>query len=433
MAVIGAGPMGLVCAYELSKQGFTVDVFERGHEIGGMSAHFDFSGVSVEKFYHYITKCDDHLIDILHELDLYKYLNWTETKMGFYYNGKLYKWGGPIELLQFKGAGLIEKARYGLHVFYCGKLKNWQKLDNLSAIQWIQKWEGKKGYLKFWDNLFELKFGSLKYEASAPWFWSRISILAQSRKNIFREVLGFMDGGSSTLLKKLQTEIEKRGGRIYLDAPVRNINFQNGAVNSITVDDKQLDYPIVISTIPLQYLNKLAKLPAVEAEMLKNIENVGCVCVAVKTNTTVTDNFITNIADDRLGVTGIIDYSNLNTKLGGGGAVVYVPFYLHSAKEKFHAPDDFFFEKSAECIHAVNSHISGNDIKEMRIFRYEYAQPVPTVNFLAKLPPMYSDERRGFYFADTAYGCPRERSINESINIAKKLASSVIERGEWML
>jgi hypothetical protein len=43
---------------------------------------------------------------------------------------------------------------------------------------------------------------------------------------------------------------------------------------------------------------------------------------------------------------------------------------------------------------------------------------------------MYSEERRGFYFADTAYGYPRERSINESINIARKLTASVIDHGE---
>jgi protoporphyrinogen oxidase len=425
IAVIGAGHMGLVCAYELSKRGYCVDVFEREQEIGGMSAHFDFSGLSVEKFYHYITKCDNYLINLLKELDLYRYLNWTETKMGFYYNGRLYKWGGPIELLQFKGAGLIEKARYGFHVFYCGKLKNWQKLDNLSAVNWIKKWEGKKGYFKFWDNLFELKFGNLKDEASAPWFWSRISILAQSRKNIFKEVLGFMNGGSNTLLKKLQTEIEKNGGSIYLNSPIKSIDFQNGAVSSITTDNKQIPYDIVISTIPLQYLNKLAKLPLNEAESLKSLENIGCVCVAVKVSRSVTNNFITNIADDRLGVTGIIDYSNLNVKLamGGGGVIVYVPFYLHSAEEKYHAPDSFFFEKSVECICTVNPAISRNDITDMHISRYEYAQPVPTVNFLAKLPSMYSDERKGFYFADTAFGYPKERSINESINIAKKLAA----------
>jgi protoporphyrinogen oxidase len=337
-AILGAGPMGLTCAYEMSKLGFTADVFEREHEIGGMSAHFDFSGVSVEKFYHYITKCDNHLIGLLQELDLYKHLNWTETRMGFYYNGKLYKWGGPFELLQFKGASLIEKARYGFHIFYCGKLKDSQSLDNITAVNWIKKWEGENGYLKFWDNLFRLKFDELKDTVSASWFWSRISILAQSRKNIFQETLGYLCGGSLTLLRKLQDKIEAGGGRIYLDSTVENINFQNNKIDSLTVNGKRYGYDIIVSTIPLQYLNRLTRLPANDAKQLKCIDNVGCVCVAAKINTTVTNNFITNIADERLGVTGIIDYSNLNLKLdigwGGGGGGVFL-FYNLKAKRRY--------------------------------------------------------------------------------------------------
>jgi protoporphyrinogen oxidase len=431
IAVIGAGPMGLVCAYELSKQGFTADIFECGHEIGGMSAHFDFSGISVEKYYHSITKCDPHLINLLKELDLYKYLHWTETKMGFYYNGKLYKWGGPFELLRFKDASLIEKARYGFHVFYCGKFKNWKKLDNLTSVDWIKKWEGESGYMKFWDNLLWLKFGELKDIVSAPWLWSRISVPARSRKNIFQETLAYLSGGSITLLRKLQDKIESGGGRIYLDSAVEKINFENNRVHSLTINGRHHDYDVVISTIPVQYLNKLAELPVNDVERLKSLDNVGCVCVVLKTSRVVTNNYITNIADKQIDVTGIFDYSNLNLELKnemmGGEAIVYIPFYLHSRSVKYREPDEYFFEKSAKCISLINPDMTKNDIKDMRIFRYEYAQPVQTVNFLEKLPPMQSEERRGFYFADTAYGYPRERHITASIDIAKKLTAVVIK------
>ena len=44
IAVIGAGPMGLMCAYELLQQGQDVTLLERDDRIGGMSASFDFEG-----------------------------------------------------------------------------------------------------------------------------------------------------------------------------------------------------------------------------------------------------------------------------------------------------------------------------------------------------------------------------------------------------
>src|SRR6185437_1214918 len=53
-AVLGAGPMGLMCALELLKAGHDVDIYERDDRIGGMSASFDFDGLAIERFYHFI-------------------------------------------------------------------------------------------------------------------------------------------------------------------------------------------------------------------------------------------------------------------------------------------------------------------------------------------------------------------------------------------
>src|SRR6201996_7785980 len=114
-AVIGAGPMGLMCAMELLKLGHHVDIYERDDRIGGMSASFDFDGLEIERYYHFICKTDFPLFDLLAELGLSDTLRWTDTKMGFFYNGRLYKWGTPLALLAFDGLGLVSKFRYGLH------------------------------------------------------------------------------------------------------------------------------------------------------------------------------------------------------------------------------------------------------------------------------------------------------------------------------
>src|SRR5580692_6098201 len=91
--IVGAGPMGLMCAMELLKLGHEVDIYERDDRIGGMSASFDFDGLEIERYYHFICKTDYPLFGLLDELDLSSKLHWTDTKMGFFYNGKLYRWG----------------------------------------------------------------------------------------------------------------------------------------------------------------------------------------------------------------------------------------------------------------------------------------------------------------------------------------------------
>lgn len=49
VAVIGAGAMGLATAYHLLKRGHSVDVFEADKVAGGMAAHFDLDGLSLER------------------------------------------------------------------------------------------------------------------------------------------------------------------------------------------------------------------------------------------------------------------------------------------------------------------------------------------------------------------------------------------------
>lgn len=168
IAIIGAGPMGLICAYDLAKKGYAVEIFGKDSIPGGMSAHFDFSGIDIELFYHFVCGPDYPMFDLMKELGIYDTLQWTDTKMGLFYQGTLYKWGGPFELFSFPHASIIQKIRYGVHVFFASKVKNWHAFDGVTALDWIKKWEGEDNYRKFCDSLFQLKFYEIKGDIAAP-------------------------------------------------------------------------------------------------------------------------------------------------------------------------------------------------------------------------------------------------------------------------
>lgn len=428
IAVIGGGPMGLTCAYELLKKGCAVEIFEKGNMLGGMSAHFDFSGLDIEMYYHFVCGPDYPMFELMKELQIIDKLKWTNTKMGLFYEGILYKWGGPFELLKFPKANIFEKARYGLHVFLASKNKNWKKLDDTTALDWIKKWEGEKGYAKFWDSLFQLKFYEIKSTIAAPWLWSRMARVAKSRKSIFQERMGYVEGGSRIVLDALSAEIEKMGGIIHLNTPVTGIKFAGDKVTGVTTEGGDHPSDVVISTIPIQYLKSFATLPVSDAVKLNKVDNVGVVCVIIKLTEQLTDNFWLNVTDASMDIPGVIELSNLNVQLGEH--VVYIPFYLHKNSAKYAEPDDHFIDKVKVYLKKINIRMTPDKIKDIRVFRYEYAQPVATTRFLEKLPPIESDERKGFYIADTAYCYPEDRSINESVKLALQIVKMIEKSDE---
>ena len=52
--VIGAGAMGLAAAFRAARDGHQVTVVEAADDPGGMAGHFDFDGLSLELFYHFV-------------------------------------------------------------------------------------------------------------------------------------------------------------------------------------------------------------------------------------------------------------------------------------------------------------------------------------------------------------------------------------------
>ncbi len=422
VAVIGAGPMGLAAAYELTKQGKQVDIYEFDDRIGGMSAHFDFNGMNIERYYHFVCGQDQPLFDLMDELNMQDKLHWVDTKMGYYYNGQLYKWGDPFSLLTFPHLDLISKLRYGAHMFFSSKRKkeHWKDLDSIDAVKWLKKGGGHKSYKVLWERLFKLKFHHYTDNLSAAWIWARIRRMGQSRRSIFQESLGYIEDGSETLLNRLQQEIENKGGRVLLNTPVNEvISDNNNKVTGIKVADKEINYDQVISTIPLQYLPKMIpQLPDEHLIQYKQVQNIGVVCLLFKLKKAVTANFWLNISDENFEIPGVIEMSNLRPL---SEHTVYVPYYMPQSLDKFKWTDEQFIDEAKAYLSKLNPELVDTDFIDINVARYAFAQPICQPDFTHHLPPMRS-EIEGLFIADTSYYYPEDRSISESIHLGKQLA-----------
>jgi len=276
---------------------------------------------------------------------------------------------------------------------------DWSELENSNARDWIVSQAGEKIWNLLWKRSFDLKFYELADSVSAPWLGVRIKRLAVSRRSIFQEELGYIDGGTEVLVGALVKGIEANGGKVLCREPVQRVEIPDGNVvgartpNGWYDASRDLDHgnPIRDQAHSRPARRAPAKLDA--------IGNIGVVCVVLKLRKSVTPHFWVNINDTRVEVPGIVEFSNLRPTRE---RIVYVPLYMPQDNPKFSRDDAAFIEDSKNVVKIVNRDIRDDGFIDATLGRLRYAQPVCEPGFFAKLPPIQTPIR-GLQIADTSF------------------------------
>lgn len=424
VVVIGAGAMGLAAGYHAAKAGHQLEVIEASPDAGGMAAHFDFAGMSVERFYHFICKTDQPTFDLMAEIGLSDKMRWRDTSMGYFASGKLYKWGDPLSLLTYPHLNLIEKIRYGLLAFVSVKQDRWDALETQTAREWIVRWSGESVYNKLWKPLFALKFFEYAENISAAWIWTRVKRTGRSRRSMLQEQLGYIEGGSQTLVNRLVEKIEALGGRISLANPVSKVVSENGKVTGVEAADGFHVADHVISTVPAPLVSDMIPdLPADWKAKYDAIANIGVCCLLFRLKKPVTSHFWVNITEPDIEIPGIIELSNLRPT-PNGDAIVYVPYYMPVTHPKFSWDENQLLDEAFSYIQRVNPAINRGDIVATKVGRLRHAQPICEPGFAAKIPPIQTPIA-GLQVADTCFYYPEDRGVSESARLAKEMVENI--------
>lgn len=419
IAVIGSGAMGLAAAWQAVKDGHDVTVFEADAVPGGMAAHTDFGGISLERYYHFLCKSDAPTFALMEELGAAGKIKWRPTSMAYFIGGKLYKWGDPVSLLRFPLLNIVDKIRYGAAMFLTTKRKNWDDLERISTKDWIVRSCGQKVYDLLWRPLFDLKFHDRADNISAAWTGTRIKRVGNSRKSILQEELGYIEGGSETLVSLLVGSIVARGGKLKMATPVQEVLTENGRVTGLRTAESTENFDAVIATVPTPYVERLVpSLPEKTRALYRRIDNIGVACVVVKLKKSITPHFWVNINDADAPVPGIIEFSNLRPF---PDTIVYVPYYMPPDHPNFARPDSVFIAEVIAIFKKINPAITDADLLEYRVSRLKHAQPVCVPGFAAMIPPVQTPIA-GLQIADTCFYYPEDRGIAESVRLGAAMA-----------
>jgi protoporphyrinogen oxidase len=424
VVVVGAGAMGLAAAYRAAKNGHEVDLIEAAPEPGGMAGHFDFDGVSIERFYHFVARTDYPTFKLLDELGLGGAMQWRPTTMGIVTGGKLHGWGDPIALLRFPYLSLWQKFRYGLFALVSVRRNAWPAIEHENAKTWIVRWCGEGVYERLWRPLFDYKFYEYADNVSASWIWTRIRRIGRSRKSMMQEELGYIEGGSITLVNALMKAIEQNGGRVRLGEPVLEIASKDGRVTGVRTAKAFHAADAVICTSPTPLVSALVpSLPEDWKQRYNAIHNIAVICVIFKLRCSVSPHFWVNVSEPDIPNPGFIEFSNLRN--AGSDSVVYVPYYMPATNEKFSWPEDKLIDEAFTCLQRANPELTREDIKATKVARLRYGQPVCEPGFGEKLPPVQTPIA-GLQIADTCYYYPEDRGIAESVRLGQQMAESVV-------
>ncbi len=299
-------------------------------------------------------------------------------------------------------------------------MTDWRRLEHLSAEQWLIDSVGRQAYEIVWRPLLEVKFGRHRGKISAPWIWHRIHRYSQSRTSALRpEQLGYIEGGSHTLLAALQESIAVRGGIIRTGVEALSLKCSEQGIQGVETSSGYYEADKVIAAVPLPELVKLLPGDSEYSRELSQIQFTSVACVRLALHRSLTDSFWVNVSTPDVAFNGFIEYSNLNPWRGYGGSdVLYVPFYFDSSDERDKWPDSRFIELAIQGLQLIQPEFVRDGVEEAVLSRDRYGQAICPPGFGERVPALRAPTQ-GLYVLDSTQLYPADRNLSGMIKLAR--------------
>jgi protoporphyrinogen oxidase len=409
-------------AHVLQKGGAAVTLVEGAATLGGLASSFDVQGVRIERYYHFICKGDDDLVDTVGEMGLSSRLHWRDSRMAYFVDGTVYPFLTPVELLRFRPLRIVDRLRAGVAVKLAQRMKEEDVAPQL-AMAWLKGLFGEAAYRVIWEPLMRFKFSEHADAVSAAWIWARMVRLSRSRASPWREELGYVEGGTQALLDALGRDFERRGGRILLRAPVEQIVFEDGRATGVRVGGETLAADAVVSTVTTsRFLQLAAQLEGAYLERLRRIPTIGIFCLFLRLQRSVTPFFWVNANDRRVPFAGMIEYTNLNPLPElGGDTILYVPQYLSADDPRYAQSDEEVLRRYTDALALVNPAFDRSWVRFSAVFRDRFAQPICLTDYRATTPAIETPAAN-LFLTDSCQLHPHDRTISGSFGLGKEAA-----------
>jgi protoporphyrinogen oxidase len=179
----------------------------------------------------------------------------------------------------------------------------------------------------------------------------------------------------------------------------------------------------VIATVPNDVFDRLLEPSLAEAigegylERIRSIEYFTALCLLLELDRRFTPFYWTTIADPALPFVGLVEQTNfVEPAEYGGRRFLYVANYRAVGDPLLELEPDELIEHYLPGLRTVNAEFSPEWIRQRWLFREPAAQPIVTLGYRSRIPPLQTGVP-GLVLANTTQIYPEDRGTNYSVRL----------------
>ncbi len=420
--IIGAGIAGLSAAYDLTRAGYEVTIWEAAPYLGGLAAGFKASHWAwpLEKFYHHLFQSDHDILRLAEEIGIGQDVFFRRPITSVWKAGRSYPFDSPLRVLLFPHLSFPDKVRMGAVIAYLRFSRNWRRFERVTAHEWLSRTMGRRAYETLWEPLLRGKFGDHYQEVNLAWFWARIHKRSPA--------LGYFRGGFQHFVDTLAARVREQGGHIHVQTPAEHIQPLSGGRFHVRGPQTTWEGDAVISTVSPQLFQRLAPdLPSDYLARVRQLRSMGAVVMtlALKHRMTRQDYWINLPKQEGFPFLAFVEHTNyIEPEHYGGDYIVYLGDYLDPDHPYFQMSDEELLETFLPALPRFNPDFRPEWITGFWVHRAKYAQPIVPVHYSRHIPDLRTPIR-GLYFASMSQVYPWDRGTNYAVEIGRKVARLV--------
>ncbi len=260
VGIIGAGPAGLTCAYELAKRQIDVEVFESAPCVGGMARSIELWGQTVDLGPHRFFSSDKRVNRLWLEVAGRDYVMLNRLTRIFY-RGRLFVY--PLKAMNaLANLGCLEACRC-VFSYLGARLAPAPRDDTFES--WVTSRFGSRLFRIFFKTYTEKLWGIPTSLLDSDFAAQRIKGLS-----LFEAVKDALFGGgggkhktlvnsfayplegTGMIYERMRARIIDHGGRVHLNSPVNGVLVQDAVCRGLLLENGERRYfDHVVSTMPL--------------------------------------------------------------------------------------------------------------------------------------------------------------------------------------